>query len=213
MNGACDRDRARVGRRVIEDGRRQTVYALQDLVWRRRPASGLHFGYRALKRRRRADRMRGPRLARLGKTLLKKRRGTKCEGDFAVRARMQIQDSARLRSEIDQRSALQNLQNDDLAFHERRQGRGLSGLVAQSRQVVARHGQDVEPLPQPLAKDEQLDARRVARRRGILMDKAVLYERCEMTIHRRLRCFELTREVRHADRVSRARQPLQQAQR
>jgi hypothetical protein len=79
---------------------------------------------------------------------------------------MQIQDGARLRSEIDQRSALQNFQNDDLAFNERRQGRGLSGLVAQSRQVVARHGQDVEPLPQPLAQDEQLDARRVARRRG-----------------------------------------------
>ncbi len=68
-----------------------------------------------------------------------------------MRTGVEIQDRARLRSEVYQRIALQHLQNNHLSFNKCRQGRGLFGLIAQLRQVVARYRQDVEALTQPLA--------------------------------------------------------------
>jgi len=113
---------------------------------------------------------------------------------------MEIQNSPRLRPEIYRRAALQNLQNDDLPFNECRQGRGLSGFIAQPRQVVTRYWQNVEPLTQPFTQDEQFDAGGIASRGGVLMNKSVEHERTEVAVDRGLRRFELPGEVGNPDR-------------
>jgi hypothetical protein len=157
--------------------------------------------------------MRRPGFERLRKTMRHEARGTERQRDVAVGAGMKIEHGSGLRSEIDDRVTLQDLQDDDLMLDQRGQGRRLPGLVAQSRQVVAGNREDVEALPQALAENEQLDARGIAQRRRFLTHEAMQHESLQVAIDGRLRRREFACELGHADRLSQGREPLQQAQR
>src|SRR5262245_64855808 len=114
-------------------------------------------------------------------------------------ARMEIKHGSRLRPEIYNRVPLHDLQNDDLILNQGGQGRWLAGFVPKPRQFLAGNCEDVEALPEALAENEQLDSRRIAQRRGFLMDKAVPHEGLQMAIDSRLRRGELACELRNAD--------------
>ena len=73
--------------------------------------------------------------------------GTERQRDVSVGARMKIEHRSGLRSEIDDRMTLQDLQDHDLVFDERGQGRRLAGFIAEPRQVVAGDREDVKALP------------------------------------------------------------------
>ncbi len=75
------------------------------------------------------------------------RLGTERQRDVSVGARMKIEHGSGLRSEIDDRVTLQDLQDHDLMFNQRGQGRRLPRLVAESRQIVPGNREDVEALP------------------------------------------------------------------
>src|SRR2546430_285804 len=90
---ALPRGPARCGRAgivagVVENRRRETVDALQYLVWRRGPAAGFDLPYGPLKRSPRADSLRRPRLERLRKAASHQVLGAESERHLSVRARM-----------------------------------------------------------------------------------------------------------------------------
>ena len=116
---------------------------------------------------------------------------TEGQRDVAMGAGVQIQDCARLCTEIDDLAALQDFQDDDLVFHQRGNGDRLAAVLTQPHQVLTPHRQDIEPFAQLLAQDEELDARRVARGVGVLMHEAVPHQRLEMPVDRRLRRIEI----------------------
>ena len=150
--------------------------------------------------------MRCPGFERSRKTMLHEILGTERQRDVAVGARMKIEHGSGLRSEIDDRVTLQDLQDHDLMFDQRGQGRRLAGFVAKPRQVVAGDGEDVKALPQALAENEQLDSRGITHRRRLLMHEAVQHESLKVAIDGRLRRREFACELRDADRLSRTSQ-------
>ena len=91
--------------------------------------------------------MRRPGFERFRKAILHEALGTERQRDISVGARMKIEHGSRLRSEIDDRVTLQDLQDHDLMFNQRRQGGRLPRLVAKSRQIVPGNREDVEALP------------------------------------------------------------------
>src|SRR5258708_5869403 len=109
--------------------------------------------------------------------------------------------------------SLDQVEDHNLLVDERRQCHRIALVIAQAHHFAPCNGQDVEALPQALAENEQLDSRRVAQRRRVLMHEAVAREGPQMAIDGRLRRSELARQVRYADGLRRPREEFQQAQR
>jgi hypothetical protein len=121
---------------------------------------------------------------------------------------MKIEHGSGLRSEIHDRVPLQDLQNHDLILNQRRQGRRLPRLVAQSCQIVPGNREDVEAFSQAFAENEQLDSRCIAHRGRFLTHEAMQHEGLEVAIDGRLRRREFACELGDADRFSQRRESL-----
>jgi hypothetical protein len=104
---------------MIEERRCEAVHSLQHPIGGSGPAARFHLRYGALKRARRADRLRSPGFEWPGKAMRHEMLWTERQRDIPVGAGMKIEHGSRLRSEIDDRLALQDLQDDDLVLHQR----------------------------------------------------------------------------------------------
>jgi hypothetical protein len=103
--------------------------------------------------------------------------------NLSMRARMQIKQGPRPRTEVNYRAPVEKLKDYYPIFNERRERDCVGGVIAQAAHLLARSGENVKTFPQALPEEKDLYSGLIAKGRWVLAYVAVTLKRSDVTVY------------------------------
>jgi hypothetical protein len=96
---------------------------------------------------------------------------------------MQIKQSPRPRTEINNRAPVEKLEDYHPIFNERRERHRVGGVIAQAAHLLARRSENVKTFPQALSEEKDLYSGFITKGRRVLAYVAVTLKRSDVTVY------------------------------